>query len=215
MSDLTSTVTTTPDAFLEFRECAGCGELFPIRNKMARKAKWCSERCRKAQYSTPCVDCGGPTGGSNGRGEHASKRCVACDLVYRTETAEWTRDTIIAAIRRWALEHGEPPTAPDWRRRGDYWPGASMVLRIFGLWADAVETAGFTRPAVGMYGRAGEDPEFCAEIRERYENGESSIELAEVYGCTSTAILYRIRKVGGQIRTQEGARENRRRKAFA
>lgn len=69
------------EEFLAFVECAGCHELFPVRKKMAlNRAKWCSERCRRAQYSTPCIDCGAPT--SNGRGKNASKRCARCGLIY-------------------------------------------------------------------------------------------------------------------------------------
>lgn len=95
-----------PESFLEFRECAGCGELFPIRSKHAKRAKWCSDRCRKRQYSTPCIDCGAPTNGSDGNGAKSPKRCALCDHVYRKANAIWTRETIIAAIQRWAAEHG-------------------------------------------------------------------------------------------------------------
>lgn len=71
------------DEFLAFVECAGCHELFPVRKKMAlNRAKWCSERCRRSQYSTPCVDCGAPTDGSNGHGKNAPKRCARCNSTY-------------------------------------------------------------------------------------------------------------------------------------
>lgn len=64
--------------YLEFRECAGCGELFLVQSPFAHRAKWCSDRCRKQTlYSTPCVDCGAPTNGSDGRGAH--QRCQACN----------------------------------------------------------------------------------------------------------------------------------------
>lgn len=76
------------DEFLAFVECAGCHELFPVRKKMAlNRAKWCSERCRRSQYSTPCVDCGAPTDGSNGHGKNASKRCARCNLTYTSVLA--------------------------------------------------------------------------------------------------------------------------------
>jgi len=45
-----------------------------------RERKYCSERCRKTQYSTPCEDCGAPTNGSNGRGPKAPTRCRSCDV---------------------------------------------------------------------------------------------------------------------------------------
>ena len=76
--------------FLAFVECAGCGEMFPVRKKKAlNRAKWCSERCRKAQYSSPCVDCGAPTNGSDGRGPNAAKRCQKCSS---THTGQLQRD---------------------------------------------------------------------------------------------------------------------------
>lgn len=51
------------------------------------RAKWCSERCRRSQYSTPCVDCGAPTDGSNGRGKSAPKRCARCSSAYTSVLA--------------------------------------------------------------------------------------------------------------------------------
>lgn len=203
------------DPFLAFVECAGCGESFPVRNKKAlNRAKWCSERCRRQTlYSKPCPGCGKPMDGSNGP-HVAPRRCVACDLEHRHATAHWTRASIVAAIQRWAAEHGTPPTATRWKVKGDgWWPCASVVQDTFdGRWADAIVAAGFPRPTVGVYGRDGESMELCAEIRARYEAGESTIELGREFGCYPMAIAYRIRKAGGTLRSYSEAQEMRRRR---
>lgn len=66
----------------------------------------------------------------------------------------YTDEEILAAVRRWAREHGGvPPRASDWVRAGEYWPVASMVCRRFGTWANAVEWAGFPRPVQGVAAR--------------------------------------------------------------
>lgn len=57
--------------------CQGCGaELLPSGGNRPRK--WCSERCRRRTlYAGTCIDCGGPTDGSNGRAR-APERCAGC-----------------------------------------------------------------------------------------------------------------------------------------
>lgn len=73
-----------------------------------------------------------------------------------TLTPRWGRDEIIEAIRRFAAEHGRPPTTTDWKvpksERGDY-PHATLIYRTrshpsrpFELWSDAIVAAGFPRP---------------------------------------------------------------------
>jgi hypothetical protein len=60
--------------------CQGCGVALPAQQYVGRHRKWCSERCRKATlYAGRCIDCGGPTNGSNGRGPHAPVRCGDCN----------------------------------------------------------------------------------------------------------------------------------------
>jgi hypothetical protein len=61
----------------------------------------------------------------------------------------WSKDTIIAAIQRWATEHGAPPTANSWSKKQDGCPACSTVLKHFGSWANAIEAAGFPRPVRG------------------------------------------------------------------
>lgn len=77
--------------------------------------------------------------------------------------SRYTRDTIVAAIRRWHELHGEPPKVFDWdpawaRRRGEDWraarfeagdwPSIAMVRRQFGNLSKAVFAAGL-RPRRG------------------------------------------------------------------
>ena len=136
--------------FLEFLECQGCGEWFPIRSVHARKAKWCSDRCRKQQYAGKCVDCNGPTNGYNGR-SNAGERCRACAIAYRQATAYWTPDRIIHAIEMAAEENGHPPTASEWLRDRPRWaPTVNTVQRVLGSWNAAIGAAGFTPCAPGL-----------------------------------------------------------------
>lgn len=55
--------------------CATCGTA--ILNAKGRR-RFCSERCRKAQYAGTCTDCGNPTSGSEGR--RAEPRCPSCAM---------------------------------------------------------------------------------------------------------------------------------------
>lgn len=59
--------------------CQGCGDPLPP-SRGGHPRKWCSERCRKQTlYSVPCVACGEPLNGSNGRGPNAPSLCVMCN----------------------------------------------------------------------------------------------------------------------------------------
>jgi hypothetical protein len=97
--------------------CAGCGA--PLPPSLGPKPrKWCSERCRKAQYSRPCRDCGAPVEGSEGRGPNRPERCQSCNarraaarmsarfyaranrmLALRADG--WTNREIAAALGTW------------------------------------------------------------------------------------------------------------------
>lgn len=61
----------------------------------------------------------------------------------------WERDDILDAIRRWDTDYGHPPTSTEWMRRVDGYPTTTTVATRFGSWANAVEQAGFPRPARG------------------------------------------------------------------
>lgn len=59
-------------------------------------------------------------------------------------------------------------------------------------------------------GRPGPPLDVLAEIRRRYEAGESLSELAVAFGCSRRAIDYRIRKAGGRPRPLSEAQRVRR-----
>jgi hypothetical protein len=58
--------------------------------------------------------------------------------------AVWSPDDVIAAIRRWADEHGGvPPTNGQWVKKVDGYPSSSTCQDRFGSWSKAIEAAGF------------------------------------------------------------------------
>lgn len=143
---------------LVMRECQGCGT--PVEQKPRTKPrKWCSERCRKAQYGGACVDCGASTNGSDGRKE--TPRCAHCNGVKQGgQNLRWASEALTAAIREWVSEYGEPPAISDWSpiaarslndearaRRfedaGGRWPWFTLVVRRFGSWNAGIRAAGF------------------------------------------------------------------------
>ncbi len=168
---------------------------------------------RRAKYAGACVECGVPTDGSHGPGQ-APDRCGSCYIAF---VRKCSRLWIVDSIQRWADEHGGiPPSATDWNvfgqrghKDGD-WPHTSRVLRQFGSWNAAIEAAGFESKPVGCYGRPGEDPELCAEIRLAYETGQSTLALARQYSCAAKTITYRVRKAGGVLRSRTEAQALRR-----
>lgn len=122
-------------------------------------------RARKDSYRGECVDCGRPTDGTNGR-DRAPKRCSACSIAYQTV---WSRESIVAAIQRWAGLYGEPPGEADWtpghpsakrrpwrteRYRSGHYPNSSTIDNYFGSWNAAIEAAGF-EPRVRSSGACG------------------------------------------------------------
>lgn len=124
-------------------------------------------RARKDFYAAPCVDCGAPTSGSEGR--RREPRCQSCANIH-ADRKVWPRQVIIDAIQAWAREYGEPPAAPDWNpwharsvfgdeeraarferdnAAGKY-PSFITVIDAFGSWNAGIKAAGFTsRPAHG------------------------------------------------------------------
>jgi hypothetical protein len=61
----------------------------------------------------------------------------------------WTAEQIVAAIRRWAAEHGgRPPTYEQWEQ-GDprsRRPTSLTVRNRFGSWAEGIRAAGYSPP---------------------------------------------------------------------
>lgn len=143
--------------------CAGCGGPTLASEHTGQPRKWCSERCRKASYGDPCIDCGSRT--THGA-EHARKpepRCLRCSVAHRTV---FDRDTLLARIREWNAIYGEPPAVPDWSPRharanndvaraerfihaAGHWPYFTTVVRVFGSWNEGLVAAGFEPRAIG------------------------------------------------------------------
>lgn len=64
-------------------DCVTCGA--PLDPSTGPPRKFCSERCRKAQYAEPCVDCGRP---HTGRASHPGQRyCVECGKRHAAEAS--------------------------------------------------------------------------------------------------------------------------------
>jgi hypothetical protein len=197
--------------------CKGCGVELPPNKAPGQARKWCSGRCRKQTlYAGACVDCGAPTNGYDGPGK-ASERCVPCRKRFDHENRQWTPETIVAAIQRWADEHGGvPPTASDWNNtlsrqlgrgpHGDDYPSASVVQHEFGTWSAAIKAAGFDAFTPGRYGREGEDPAIIAETVALYRQGLSAQRVGELLDVTGTTVLYRLRKAGEPRRRRNSIR---------
>jgi hypothetical protein len=56
--------------------CQGCG--VPIPPSKTRPRKWCSEKCRKGQYASKCIDCGATVNANGSAGTQPPDRCIAC-----------------------------------------------------------------------------------------------------------------------------------------
>jgi hypothetical protein len=120
-------------------------------------------RERKSLYGGRCVDCGRKTSHGNARYPGPCKRCRDCRVACKHANKKWTTESVVAAIHRFAAEHGRPPTASEWMvadpARG--YPPASSVHEAngnnpsapFRYWADAIVAAGFPRPRPGVYQR--------------------------------------------------------------
>ena len=120
-------------------------------------------RARKASYRGSCIDCGAPTTGSNGR-DRAPARCDPCTRRLASEERRWTEEAVVDAIRRFAAIHGRPPSSEEWIKAdpengypprsavyGNGGKGKGHWMQPFRKWGDAIEAAGFPRPAVGQY----------------------------------------------------------------
>jgi HNH endonuclease len=102
-------------------------------------------RARKRRNGGCCLDCGGPTDGSNGRAK-APGRCAPCARRHRLEHAIWPRERVILALLTFAHERGRAPTAGEAGRACGL-PSHGVVMRRFGSWRAALEAAGLPPPA--------------------------------------------------------------------
>lgn len=153
-----------------------------------------SRRRKMELYGGTCIDCGGRTAYRGDRTKTA-KRCKACHYTWLAEHRTWTRETVIAAIQRWAAEHeGRPPSASKWRKRGDYHPSYSAVYGSpaspFDRWVDAIEAAGFPRPfSPPGPGNIRWSKEEATRLR---EEGLPDHEIGRRMGVSASAIYQRL-----------------------
>lgn len=158
-----------------------------------------SSREAKRRRSGTCRRCGGETRYSGNAGKGVSDLCEACAHEEQRESRGWTREAVVDAIQRWAVEHGRPPSATDWNRSGPGHPAKSNVYRSgngprsnnpFANWADAIEAAGFDRPEVG--GRYRERPWVWSfdhdEATRLLAEGLSQAEVARRLGVSHSTI---------------------------
>lgn len=141
------------------------------------------------------MDCGKLLDGSNGTGPNAPKRCVTCN---GRASARWTRESVIAAIQRWAAEHGGvPPTAKEWLKKHDGgYPYVATVQALFGSWREGIIAAGFDAFRAGCYGRDGEYDDVISEVVDLYRQGLSGVEIGSRMGVHPRTIYYRLEKAG-------------------
>lgn len=140
-------------------------------------------RARKDSYRGTCEECGGPTDGGRGRGM-APKVSTAC--------RKWTEAEIIAAMQRWAHEHGGvPPTTTEWRNAGDYWPCATAVKK-YGGWNTLLLKAGLAL-------RRDCRPETQAEMERMLESGMSVSDVADHFGWLRENVYLRLRTRGRTV----------------
>lgn len=106
------------------------------------------QRAHNRRYGGTCMDCGALTTGSKQRAR-PQVRCGPCNQRFRYESARWTQEEIVDAIKAWAKEHDATPTAAQWSRVGSAWPSVGRVRTVFGTWSAAIAAAGFTPRRVG------------------------------------------------------------------
>ena len=179
------------------------------------------QRARRRGYAGECVDCGGPTDGSNGRAA-APTRCQPCAHEYQHANRLWTRETIIAAIRTFHARYGRVPRANDFNphhvrtaeserarfyRDGDY-PTVGSVQREFGRWRDAIHAAGFESYRPNMPNRE-ESAARREQIVALYASGLGSTTIAERMGLDPVSVMWHLERAGIKRRSPEEAQRLR------
>jgi hypothetical protein len=103
-----------------------------------------------------CVECGSPRH-RTARGD----RCIDCQ---KRETLYRNAIDGVAALRAWATERGEPPTANEWLSSGRR-PIRSTLTDTFGSWSEALRAAGLDpHERIGRNGKS-EASRACQDAR--------------------------------------------------
>ena len=165
-----------------------------------------SARDYKARHRGSCARCGQSTW-------IGSIHCKACANELQRQSKYWTKERVLAAIRRWADEHdGKPPSALDWVRSGDYHPPMSAVYggksTPYASWADAIEAAGFPRPRPG-YKKNDKNWDHDAAQRLR-EQGISDREISKRLGISASTIVHHLGLRGRNHRPVAASRQRTR-----
>lgn len=161
---------------------------------------------RRDSYRGTCESCGRKTFGGDGPAK-APKLCRKCANIKQSEERHWVADLVLERIREWAQRFGEPPVATDWLRGREhrtelmdevdedgfaYWPHPSILMREFGSWANAIEAAGFKRPAVGGHRSDFDHQSIVALCRQ----GLSDSEVARRMNCSRKTVQQHRLKAG-------------------
>lgn len=77
---------------------------------------------------------------------------VAAGLPVTSQPGKWTRDTVLAALRRREHELGRPPTASEMNAPGPGYPTLTIVLRKLGSWSEACGALGWSIQPSGSRG---------------------------------------------------------------
>jgi hypothetical protein len=75
------------------------------------------------------------------RAHHGSLHAALDAAKLHVQRRGWDRELIVAALRRYAREHGRLPAARDWSRSTAAHPHATTVLQQFGSWSAAMAAA--------------------------------------------------------------------------
>ncbi len=117
---------------------------------------------------------------------YTSTTCNACQ-----KERYWTRERIRKAIQLWAATHdNKPPTARQWRKRGENHPASTSVYgypgSVYRSWNEAITDAGFTprRSSPGP-GNITWDKEEAMRLRDQ---GIPDSEIARRFGVSASAI---------------------------
>jgi hypothetical protein len=73
----------------------------------------------------------------------AGLQAAGCDVEGPRERRAWSDEQIVDLIRAYVDEHAHLPKAMEWARASEGRPSAETIIRRFGSWRAAVETAGF------------------------------------------------------------------------
>ncbi len=147
------------------RVCKGCGKELPPKTWRGRDRIWCSERCRKDQYSGTCVECGAPTDGTvPGRypGRGAPELCITCTRLRNLDRNE-------TIIELWEDGWVELDIADHLGLSAGQVRGAIFIARKQGF-------------PVSLHRRR--NRELWPEIERRWEAGETTRQISHALGTT-------------------------------